>query len=66
MKFLLHLEQEHDAQLVQGETTMQLENICSARAIAKDAREHLKGASYAPRATAKCVGAHLDPRITIE
>jgi hypothetical protein len=61
-----HLEQERDARLVQGETTMRLESICSARAIAKDAREHREGASYAPKAIARCVGAHLDPRVTVE
>jgi len=60
------LEQEPDAQLVQGEVTMQLGNIYSAPTVAKDARGHLKAASYALRVTVRYVGAHLDPRTTVE
>jgi hypothetical protein len=61
-----HLEQERDAQLVQGGIARQLESIYSARVVAKDVRERLAVTSYALRAAVKYVGAHLDPGATVE
>ena len=61
-----HLEQERDAQLLRGEIAMQPESIYSARAVAKDVREHRVVTSYVLRAAVTYVCAHLDPGVIVE